>query len=112
MVDDALQVEALKLLFSRYRLVIIDNKEAINEYFKKCASVGIIVPEECSHERLMRLSDEAYINTEAYPFDKMHRWLAFIQTSLSMMGLISIQEERDFTRPILHSYHSHKPPSF
>ena len=60
----------------------------------------------------MRLVNEAHDNTEDYPFDKMHRWLAFIQTSLAMMGLINIQEERDFTRPILHSYHTNKPLSF
>ena len=59
-----------------------------------------------------KLLDEAIDNTESYPTDKLQRWLGFIQGVLSVTGVIDVDEERDYTRPILHSYHKNKPKSF
>ena len=38
-------------------------------------------------------------NDEAFPVDKYSRWLGFIQGVLVTKNLISVQTERDITRP-------------
>ena len=44
-------------------------------------------------------------NVNHWPIDKLNRWLGFIQGILFMDGLIAIDEERDFTRPLFHNYY-------
>ena len=40
------------------------------------------------------------------PLDKISRWLGFIQACLAMRGLIDVDVERDFSRPLFHSAYS------
>lgn len=97
------EIEALKILFSRYDTIIEENKgifEMVN------------LPERCNYKSLKNLLKEGLDNTDKYPSDKMHRWLGFTQGVLSVIGLIDVDEEREFTRPILHSYHDEKPKTF
>lgn len=69
-------------------------------------------PERMSSKALLALCNEAITNFEAYPFDKINRWLGFTQGVLAMMGLIDVDEEREFSRPLLHSFHDKKIPTF
>lgn len=47
------------------------------------------------------------IITEDLPEDKISRWIGFIQGVMSVKGYISVNEERDFSRPLFHSvYHN------
>lgn len=34
--------------------------------------------------------------------DKISRWIGFIQGVMSVKGYISVDEERDFSRPLFH----------
>lgn len=103
MYNNPKEIEVLKFLFLRYLTKAQENKDAF-QLFK--------LPEKCNYDSLIRLLTEAYQNTDKYPTDKMHRWLGFSQTVLCIIGVIDVDEERDFTRPYLHSYHDEKPPSF
>ena len=38
-----------------------------------------------------------------WPDDKQARWLGFIQGVLVMRGLLSVEAERDATRPLFHA---------
>ena len=38
-----------------------------------------------------------------WPEDKQARWLGFIQGVLVMRGLLSVEAERDATRPLFHA---------
>ncbi len=103
MIDRKREIEVLKLLFNRYKEKILMNEE----YFSK-----IKLPDRCDKKSLLNLINEAIDNTEKYPSDKMHRWLGFTQGVLSVIGLIDVDEEREFSRVYLHSYHNIKPDSF
>lgn len=103
MTNEEKEIHALKTLFERY-LNIVNKNKLIFE--------GLALPERCSYTSISNLLNEAINNTDKYPFDKMHRWLGFTQGVLSVMGLIDVDEERDFTRPYLHSYHDNKPKTF
>ena len=38
--------------------------------------------------------------SEEFSIDKQHRWLGYIQGCLVCMGIITVEEERNFTRPL------------
>lgn len=103
MTNEELERVALKTLFMRYKSIISNNEEIL---------LTMKLPEKCEFTHLNNLVNEAINNLEKYPTDKMHRWLGFIQGVLCVTGLISVDEEREFSRPLLHSYHSDKPKSF
>lgn len=64
------------------------------------------LPDKCDVESIYKLCTEIFYYGDTYPFDKMNRWLGFIQGVLAMRGIISVDEEREFTRPLFHSLHS------
>lgn len=45
----------------------------------------------------------ALAEMDAYPIDKLSRWLGFVQGVLVMHGLVHVDEERDFSRPLFHA---------
>lgn len=47
-----------------------------------------------------------------YPNEVLQQYLGYIQGVLCIAEIINVDEERDFTRPLLHSYHTEKPKSF
>lgn len=51
------------------------------------------------------------INTE-YPCEVQHLYLGMTQGMLCMFGFIDVDKERDFTRPLLHSYQLITPKTF
>ena len=104
------EYEAIKLLFKRYKIKIKESNGQVDSMINLLPSLKN--KEKCSEVHLLKLLDEAIDNTESYPTDKLQRWLGFIQGVLSVTGVIDVDEERDYTRPILHSYHKSKPKSF
>lgn len=96
-----LQVHALRTLFERYRRLIEANAERL-----------AALPARCQAPGLGALCEQAIAHHERYPFDKLNRWLGFVQGVLAVTGLIDVDEEREFSRPLLHAFHSQTPPSF
>jgi hypothetical protein len=99
----AIEYKALEELFLRYKNKVILNKEILS--LKN-------LPEKCQYNHLLNLINEAYTNGMSYPTDKLHRWLGFIQGVLSVTGIIDVDVERDYTRPLLHAYQINKIKSF
>lgn len=99
--DKTQETEVLSVLFIRYKNIISTNPDSFNDQ-----------QEKCKYEHLIKLCDEAIINGHKYPTDKLNRWLGFIQGVLAHANLINVDIERDYTRPLLHSYQNQKPPTF
>lgn len=95
------EVTAIVELFGRYKLIIIERQQEMKT-----------VIEDCSPEHLINLCDEAIKNHQEYPFDKLCRWMGFVQGVLATQGFISVKEERDFSRPLLHAVHQYTPPTY
>ena len=95
------QLDALITLFARYKSKI-------------AAATSLLrgLPLRCQPESLISLCDEAMANHSRYPFDKLNRWLGFVQGILAATGVIDVDDEREFSRPLLHAFHSDKPPTF
>lgn len=78
-------------LFERYKSIL-------------SASCQFDLPEQdkCSRTHLISLCDVAItgINDETMHYGKLCRWLGFIQGIMCASGLITVDGERDFTRPI------------
>lgn len=49
---------------------------------------------------------------EFTPHEVLHFHLGLIQGILCVAGIIDVDKERDYTRPLLHSFHDEKPKSF
>lgn len=61
---------------------------------------------KCNPDPGTDLAHLRWMLTQLYgemPADKAGRWLGFIQGCLAMRGLISVSEERNFTRPYFTS---------
>lgn len=99
----SIEYKALEDLFLRYKEKVILNKEVL---------LTKSLPEKCQYKHLLNLINEAYTNGRNYPTDKLHRWLGFTQGVLSVTGIIDVDTEREYTRPLLHSYHTNKIKSF
>lgn len=97
--------EVLSILFNRYLSIIEKhNGEALPIF---CSLENKNTP-----EHLKKMIQEALLNGSIYPTDKLQRWLGYVQGVLTCYGWISVDEERDFTRPLLHSIHDKAIPSF
>jgi hypothetical protein len=57
--------------------------------------------DKTSPGHLISLCEQAIKRPDA-PDDKVSRWLGFVQGVMAVKGLISVDEERDLTRPLFH----------
>lgn len=64
-----------------------------------------LLNDDGAEERLLSMIDMLCDNANDWPVDKTSRWLGFIQGALWINNIIDINEERDFTRPLFHSYY-------
>lgn len=66
---------------------------------------------EMIHRMFLKLKEHC----DDWPADKTGRWIGFIQGVLFAEGLLDINTERDFTRPLFHAYYRENgieiPPS-
>ena len=97
----AAQVTALQTLFSRYHVRIVDNTHLLAN-----------LSEACCPENLKALCVQAIEQHHRYPFDKLNRRLGFVQGVLAAVRIIDVDDEREFSRPLLHAFHDQAPPTF
>jgi hypothetical protein len=86
--------QILSVLFKRYAELAQTNAEKLDG-----------LPAKCQSGALVSLCKEAIANGKDYPFDKMNRWLGFAQGVLATTGIIDVDSEREYTRPLLHQLH-------
>lgn len=82
----------LKKLFARYRDILKTDDSS---------SRGV-VPECTDIPHLIKMCDYVLVNISTMDLMKVNRWLGYIQGVMSSIGLISVKEEREFTRPIFN----------
>lgn len=56
-----------------------------------------------SLRHLRWLCDTAIENSPRWPLDKVARWLGFVQGVMSVRGLLDVNEERDYSRPLFRN---------
>ena len=77
---------AYGILFKRYNNIAQVNKDKLGKAGYKILFMGIT----------------CISNPEKFTAEKMSRWLGFVQGILWQNGFLDIDEERNFSRPILH----------
>ncbi|MFG6080454.1 hypothetical protein ACEUZ9_001058 [Paracoccus litorisediminis] len=87
--------EATRIMFERYLGIINQARHEVD-------------PESPGDSRkslgnLAWMCAEGMDKHDALPIDKLSRWLGFVQGCLAMRGLISVDAERDFSRPLFHA---------
>lgn len=95
------QRDVLDILFPRYLKLIEKHGSSLED-----------LPPKCDGDHLYMLCTDAMVNMDLYPFDKMCRWLGFIQGVLAVQGIIDVDVERDYTRPLFHGLSETAVPSF
>ncbi|MCE6958083.1 hypothetical protein LAZ40_03305 [Cereibacter sphaeroides] len=83
-------VVASSVLFARY-LVLIDGQDD-----------PLADDPRLSLANLAWMCRIAIEGAASLPVDKISRWLGFVQGCLAMRGLIDVDVERDFSRPLFH----------
>ena len=96
-----LEAKAVLVLFTRYRDLIVKHKSEMTSEVK-----------DCDPEHLIKLCIEVIENHRRYPFDKLCRWMGFVQGVLAAQEIIHVEVEREFSRPLLHAIHSYAPPTY
>lgn len=95
------EVELLFHLFFDYKMLIIEHRDRLASF-----------PYDASADSLLSLCNEAIQNAKDYPFDKMNRWLGFVQGVLAAAQIITVAEERNHTRPIFHELYGRAVKTF
>jgi len=49
----------------------------------------------------------ALAHIKSWPIDKLSRWLGFIQSEVIQLGLTTVDNERDYSRPLFHKAYKH-----
>lgn len=83
---------ATLVLFARYEALIRQEQRAAEASEDPRLSL----------DNLVWLCERAREPDLGLPLDKISRWLGFVQGCLAMRGLISVDEERDLSRPLFH----------
>lgn len=96
------EFKVIKQLFERYHWALCIWADDDSECYHP----------KCDTQSLLNLCDEAIKNGHKYPFDKMNRWLGFVQGVLAARGAIDVDTERDVTRHIFHSLYGRPVDSF
>ena len=96
-----LEADVIRGLFIRYQHLIAKNADKLSG-----------LPNKCDGNHLLRLCKEAIENAHEYPFDKMCRWMGFVQGVLAVQGIIDVDKERDYTRPLFHALYGREVPTF
>jgi hypothetical protein len=83
--------EIINILSKRYIKILQKNKE--------------IGTGKYSSSHLIKMLNTLNSNVEEWPVDKTNRWLGFIQGTMTVYGILDVDEEREFTRPLFHDYY-------
>lgn len=69
----------------------------------------LCVQREYKNEHISNMLNTLHNNVNDWPVDKTSRWIGFIQGVMYKDGVLDIDEERDFTRPIFHKVYDNPP---
>jgi hypothetical protein len=98
--------DATAALFRRYLGILRDSPEDAK---------GSVSTPGTGRDHLIWMCETALSEIDTYPVDKLSRWLGFVQGVLTMFELITVDEERDFSRPLFHAAYAAEgtdiPPS-
>lgn len=86
---------ATLLMFERYYKLLIDLSFESNI-------------DKCNSSSLLRLTKVAIDKIDELPIDKLNRWLGFVQGVLVMNGIITVDGERDYSRPLFTKAYKRK----
>jgi hypothetical protein len=78
----------------------------------KGLEVPFVLPVECRNHRLQVLCEAMLLTMDFKPSDELHRTLGYIQGVLAARGMIDVDVERNFSRPLLHAMHQAPIPTF
>ena len=95
------ECDTIMPLFARYEAMILSNPDKLKG-----------LPTKCNYAHLRTLCNEAFNEGPDYPFDKMCRWLGFVQGVLAVQGIIDVDTEREYTRPLFHKLYGKEVQSF
>lgn len=98
---DKVEHELLIHLFTTYAHAIAQFPNAFLDF-----------PPSCQADKLLGLCGEAINNARKYPFDKMNRWLGFVQGVLIAADVLDVDDERNYTRPLFHELYERVVDSF
>jgi hypothetical protein len=56
-----------------------------------------------SMENIAWMCREGADSADILPIDKLSRWLGFVQGCLAMRGHLSVEREREYSRPLFHA---------
>jgi hypothetical protein len=62
-----------------------------------------VAPSGCDVAHLKWMCRTALEQGHTWPVDKLSRWLGFVQGVMAMYGWISVDEEREVSRPLFHA---------
>jgi hypothetical protein len=80
-------------------------KKAYLELFKRYNTIAQQNQDKIKGDQahiVMQMGVSAIGSPERFPAEKMSRWLGFIQGILFANGIITIEEERNISRPLIH----------
>lgn len=93
--------QVLAVLFERYAKLARENAAKLDALPLRCQSTSVLA-----------LCNEAMKNGADYPFEKMNRWVGFVQGVLAATGVLDMDAEREVTRPLLRQLHDEPTLSF
>lgn len=87
-----------------------DVRSASVQLLQRCAAIlekagpaHAAEPDGCGRSHLLWMCASAQEHASEWPIDKLSRWLGFIQGVMTFQGLLNVEEERDFSRPLFHA---------
>ena len=101
--NDRLTVrDATAILFRRYAAMV--EKEILRSRRTQGYASSFSSSEDSliGYDNLAWMCRTALENIDSFPVDKLNRWLGFVQGVLCMKGLITVEGERDYSRPLFH----------
>lgn len=93
--------EVMVTLFDRYRSRILQREVMLAPFGEGLQPI-----------KLISLCDDAMEDFDKRSFNETNVVLGFVQGVLATARVIDVDEERDFSRPLLHSLHKGHVPSF
>lgn len=81
-------------LFERYEHVCRHHQQALEDKVGRDLAA-----------RTLGMCVHVQAHVEEFIEDKANRWLGFVQGILTVAGLLSVEDERNYTRPLFHALH-------
>ena len=63
------------------------------------------LPKELGLKHAGWMLDQVKENSTTWPVDKLNRWIGFVQAILVLHEKVTVDQERERTRPLFHAYY-------